>query len=132
MTIKAQKNLEVKGLETVARIEKYRSLNEAGSPMLDGMSFFDMGVFLLFVEMMGEHSTAPNLGNLLSVTKLTCKNWIKKHNKDSVAQVDWVSVGRGHYQISDWGIYCRECFDPFIPFVQATIDRWLEQRNDSR
>lgn len=107
-------------------------LNDLGVPMLSAHNVLHMGVFALFIELMGDLANAPSLGNLLSVSRLTCQNWINSH-KASGMDIEWV-FGRGtnrpHLEMKSWGCYSRECFEPIVPLVRAIIDRWIEQKND--
>ncbi|MBD8088433.1 hypothetical protein IFT48_00310 [Pseudomonas fluorescens] len=107
-------------------------LNKQGVPMLSAHNVLHMGVFAVFIEQMGDLANAPSLGNLLSVSRLTCQNWINSH-KASGVEIEWV-FGRGtnrpHLEMKSWGCYSRECFNPIVPLVRAIIDRWIEEKND--
>ncbi|WP_156675884.1 hypothetical protein [Pseudomonas sp. Leaf58] len=103
--------------------ESYQ-LNEHGAPTLDGASIFDMGLFLLILEEAGPaHSVA--LARLMSVTKLTIKNWIKKNQLDALAVIDSVGSGKtAHYILRNWGVYSENVYEPFRPYIRLVIKQW--------
>jgi hypothetical protein len=99
--------------------------NEHGLPTLDGSSIFDMGLFLLILEEAGQPANSVALGGLLSVTKLTIKNWLKKCQQDAIAVVDSVGNGKtAHYILRDWGVYSKNVYEPFRPYIRLVIQRW--------
>lgn len=116
------------------RLAEYE-YNEHGAPLLKGLSFWDMGLYLLIVELMGDDSNSENLQSLLSVKKLTCKNWIEKHRQDTQAQIEWSfrkgrEVTRGRYQVTSWGILTKENFLPLAPYLTTIIERWKQKRHE--
>lgn len=104
--------------------ESYK-LNEFGAPMLDGSSIFDMGFFLLVIDEVGQPANSVSVGRLMGVVKLTIKNWLKKSEKDALAVVEKAGLNKqAHYVLHDWGVYSKDTYEPFRPYVRLMIQRW--------
>jgi hypothetical protein len=104
--------------------------NEYGAPVLDGSSIFDMGMFLLILEETPKPAHSVALSRLLPVTKLTIKNWLKKIQGDALVVVDSVGSGKtAHYILRDWGVYSKDRYEPFRPYIRLVIQKWRMSEN---
>lgn len=105
------------------------TFNEFYAPHLYGLRAFDLGLALLFVEELGAYSSAPKMASLLSVSDLTCKNWItKKLVPECLCKIEWEIRPTGRqYVVHSHGIFSMDFYSKFRPYVRLVIQFWLEK-----
>lgn len=110
------------------------SFNEYHAPHFSGGSPVDLGMILLFIEELGADSNNPKMAKLLSVTELTCKNWITKLKDECLCDIAWRNNARlgKRFIVSSHGIFNTELYDQFRPFVKLVIHYWREKQIDDR
>jgi hypothetical protein len=108
------------------------TLNRFGAPELDGSSIFDMGLFLLIMDEMGPSGNSVTLAELLSVVKLTVKNWCKKLENHACCEIPSCSSAKAaHYEVLDWGVYDRSFYETFRPYARSIISEWRTHKHVS-
>ncbi|WOF81851.1 hypothetical protein P5704_023930 (plasmid) [Pseudomonas sp. FeN3W] len=104
--------------------------NEFGAPHLKGGSPVDLGMYLLFIQELERDANCVNLSSILSVSELTCKNWITKLREECVCDIDWHSqlrVGRS-FQVKSTGIFSIELYEEFKEYVKLVIHNWRAEQ----
>lgn len=105
-------------------------LNLFEVPLLKGTSALDLGFILLFVELLGDDSKSENMASIFGVTSLCCKKWIRRLRDEGMCEVDWTTPevrlfgNIGKYEVNNWGIFNREVYLPFVPYVTMAINNW--------
>jgi hypothetical protein len=102
--------------------------NEFQAPHLSGGSPVDLGIAMLFIEELGNDAITPKMSKLLSVTELTCKNWIKKLSAECLCNIEFCRSARmgKRYIVHTHGIFNMELYDQFRPYVKLVIHYWQE------
>jgi hypothetical protein len=129
-------SLETEALRLAAEFTFFATytFNEYHAPHLNGGSSVDMGIAFLIIDEMGPDATSPKLGNLLSVTKLTCKNWISKLCADCLCEIEWQTNSRTGKQfvVGSMGIFNSNFYANFRPYVKLLIQHWRETNNGQK
>ena len=108
------------------------SFNDFHAPHLNGGSPVDLGMVLLFIDELAADANNPKMAKLLSVTELTCKNWIKKLKTECLCDIEWINSAKTgkRFIVNSYGIFNTELYDQFRPFVKLVIHYWRENQTD--
>lgn len=121
---------EIEAAEGILSHLQERQLNIYGAPDLKGTSALDIGLFLLFIEVMDDDSKSEYLGELFNVGKLCCKKWINRLRSECMCQVVWsrpsepARGNQGKFIINNWGIFNKDIYLAFTPYAKLVVDNW--------
>ena len=122
-------------LDWLIELAQTGGLNKYEFPQLKGTSALDMGLLLLLIEQMENDNKALNLADLIGVTELSAKKWIARLRTEGMCEVEWVNPqvrkfgNFGKYEVTNWGIFRREVYLPFVPYVNMVINNWKNSQN---
>lgn len=111
---------------------KGEQCNEYGAPTLRGTIALDMGLFLVFVDEMGVDSRSPRLAEILNVSELTCKNWIKKLRDDCLCDIEWSKdeENGSRFVVRSYGIFSTDLYNYMRPYVKVAVNNWRDTKYD--
>ncbi len=113
-------------------------INEYGVPLLKGTSALDLGLFMLFIEVLDENANTATLAEIFQVGRLSCKNWIGRLREECMCHVEWVKPeikvrgNVGKFVVFNWGIFQREVYEPFAPYAKIVSDNWKKLNEQDR
>lgn len=121
---------------TVERIHAYLLeegiLSENHTIRLKGTSILDMGILLMAIELLGDKATSVIMLKVFGCSKLTVKNWIDRlRGEDGMCDIPWekdngpVKGNIGRFVVQDWGVFNKEVYLPFEPYVKMAIEHSL-------
>lgn len=112
------------------RVRKERLLNEYGVPILKGTSAFDLGLFMLFVDVFNADSKTEVLSAVAGVNLLSSKKWITRLKVECMAKIDWVRPQArvrgniGKFVVNGWGIYDYAVYSVFRPYATMVLNNY--------
>jgi hypothetical protein len=121
---------EIKAAEGILEHLQARELNIFGAPPLKGTSALDIGLYLLFIDVLGEQSKHENLAEIFGVGKLCCKNWMARLRTECMCDTPWerpstpVRGNRGKFVVNNWGIFNKDIYLAFTPYAKLVVDNW--------
>jgi hypothetical protein len=121
---------EIQAADGILENLRTRQLNIYGAPDLKGTSALDIGLYLLFIEVLGEDSKNEHLAEMFDVGVLCCKNWTNRLRNEGMCKVVWerpkvpVRGNRGKFEVYNWGIFNKDIYLAFTPYVKLVVDNW--------
>lgn len=121
---------EIEAAEGILENLQTRELNIFGAPGLKGTSALDIGLFLLFIDVLGEQSKHEHLAQIFEVGKLCCKNWMTRLRDENMCDVPWVHPvvpargNVGKFVVNNWGIFNKDIYLAFTPYAKLVVDNW--------
>ncbi len=108
--------------------------NEYHAPHLNGGSTVDIGIAFMIIKEMDRDANCRKMSNLLSVTELTCKNWIEKLREDCLCEIEWQTKSRTrkHFVVGSMGVFNTKFYAKFRPYVKLLIQHWREINNGNK